>query len=285
MNVLYWHAAIDYLKISAPLYEADQFPLWRKYLRRAVAESDGAYKERENAKSGTYYGTGFDGGAFVGFDERQGLLMYAAGTTAHSLALSLPFEPASVPRLDLQVTVWLAEDDESVAERTNTLAMERRKPNDRQPIPHLRKGNGLGDTFYAGCRKGNSSNFVRVYDKYRRDAPKDRNEVWRNAWRYEVELHNRRAKPAFFELKAHQFGASETAAMVRKLCAQRYVDVPKTDGAQPFDAGLLPRPKTDDASRLRWLRDQVRPALDKLQASGYNQEYLSALLFGAGNER
>ena len=157
--------------------------------------------------------------------------------------------------------------------------MAQRSPNERQPLPRLIIGNGNGDTFYAGSRGGTGSNFVRVYDKYRRD--KERQDVYRNAWRYEVELTNRRAKPAFFELKAHQFGASEIAAMTRKLCAQRYVDVPKTDGAQAFDAGLLPRPKTDDESRLRWLRDQVRPALDKLQASGYNQSYLSAILFGS----
>lgn len=282
MNVLYWHASIDYLKISAPLHEADQFPLWRKFLRRAVAESDGAYKERENTKSGTYYGTGFDGGSFVGFDERQGLLMYAAGATAHSLALSLPFEPASVPRLDLQVTVWLAEDDEAVASRCNAHHMARRTPNERQPLPRLIIGNGNGDTFYAGSRGGTGSNFVRVYDKYRRD--KERQDVYKNAWRYEVELTNRRAKPAFFELKAHGFGASETAAMVRKLAAQRYVDVPKTDGATPFDAGLLPRPKTDDESRIRWLRDQVRPALDKMIASGYSTVWLAELLLGSDPE-
>lgn len=280
MNILYWHASVDYLKISAPLYEADQFPLWRKYLRRAVAESDGAYKELEHAKSGTYYGTGFDGGSFVGFDERQGLLMYAAGATAHALALALPFEPMSVPRLDLQVTVWLAEDDQAVAARCNAHHMAQRRENERQPLPRLIVGNGNGDTFYAGSRGGTGSNFVRVYDKYRRD--KDRKDVYKNAWRYECELTNRRAKPAFFELKAYQFGASEIAAMVRKLAAQRYVDVPRTDGAAPFDAGLLPRPRTDDESRLRWLRDQVRPALDKLRASGYNQSYLSALLFGEG---
>jgi hypothetical protein len=279
MQVLHWHASVDYLKISAPLYAIDEFPLWRRTLRRAVAEADGAYKETENAKSGGYYGTGFDGGAFVGVSDHQGLLMYAAGSTAHALALVLPFEPVGVPRIDIQVTCWLAEDDEAVAERTNALHMARRTPAEKQPLPRLIKGNGGGDTFYAGSRGGTGSNFVRVYDKYRRDSIAQRNEVYRNAWRWECELTNRRAKPAYFELRAHQFGASEIAAMVRKLAAQRYVDVPPTDGATPFDAGLLPRPGTDDESRLRWLRNQVRPALDKMIASGYSDLYLAKILF------
>ncbi len=280
VSVVGWYASVDYLRVTAPQSENAIYPRWRKIARLAASECDDYAQELENTRIMQYYGSSF-GSAFAGISDAQGIMMQASGMAAHSMALRYADYAYSIPRLDLQVTVWFDCDLPNLAEDTANTHMSRRKPIEKQPLPSLRKEYGKGDTFYAGSRGGTGSSYIRLYDKYRESG----NEVYRNSWRYEVELTNRRALPAFEALRRCNFSSDEIAAQVSAHCASRYIDLPQLEGVAMVDEGVLPRPLTTDDSRIRWLQRQVSPAIDGLLKRGYRLEYLASIVFGGDNSQ
>lgn len=278
MQIIGWHSSIDYIRITAPHSERHLFPLWRKMARLAAVDGDELAAEREHSRWQNYMGSWF-GVAFAGYSENQGILLMASGATAHALALMYDGPVGNVARLDPQVTVWFGQDDPGLAERAAELHITRRKPTERQPLPKLRKTYGNGDTAEFGTRGGSGSNYLRVYDKGREKGES----VYTNAWRWECELTNRRALPVYDALKARGFEARAIAAQVAGHAAQRLVDVPELPDIAPYATDGLPKAPTTDDSRIRWLQSQVRPAVAKLVASGYNREYLARLILGLGD--
>lgn len=280
MNITGWHSSIDYIRLTAPHSERGLFPLWRKMARLAAVDGDELAQERENARWQNYVGNWY-GVAFAGYSDNQGILLMASGATAHALALMYDGPVGNVARIDPQVTIWYDRDDPTVAERAAELHMARRKPNERQPEPTLRKTYGNGDTAYFGTRGGSGSNYVRVYDKWR-----EKNEdVYTNAWRYECELTNRRALPVYDALKHVNFDSRAIAAQVTGHAAQRLVDVPELPDIAPYATDSLPKAPTTDESRIRWLESQVKPAVAKLAANGYHRDYLVRLILGLGDNQ
>lgn len=280
MNIIGWHSSIDYIRLTAPHYERGLFPLWRKLARLAAVDGDELAQERENSHWLQYHGTWY-GPAFVGHSDNQGILLLASGATAHAVALRYDGPIGNVARLDPQVTIWYDEDDPAIAERAAELHLARRKPTERQPKPVLRKTYGNGDTAYFGTRGGSGSNYVRVYDKWR----EKHEPVYQHAWRWEAELTNRRALPVYDALKHVGWDHRAIAAQVAGHAAQRLVDVPELPDIAPYRADSLPKAPATDESRLRWLESQVKPAVAKLAASGYNRDYLVRLILGLGDNQ
>jgi DNA relaxase NicK len=125
-------------------------------------------------------------------------------------------------------------------------------------------------TVYLGSRT--SERYGRVYDK----LAESRDEHYRHCWRWEVEV---KGEPAG-NLADRLVDAPDAAGQMLALLSDYF----STAGVAP--PLIVPRlgerwqiatRSTDDARRLRWLAEQVRPVLDGLTARGWGTDARSAL--------
>lgn len=281
MSVKRWYASIDWVTITAPTGDLEDFPTWCRLMEEAIEQAGGNSKVVKGRNDwGEYQGKKYASGAFVGRHNVNGLIMSTGGQAAHNLVRDLPFEPQGVTRLDIQATFWLSEDDEGVAQRACDEHNSKRSPNDRQSLPVLIKGHGNGDTLRIGQTGKGATTQTQIYDKYRKSGKKERDERWKNAWRYEVRLTGKYAEAALEKLQENGLSESDIAAMVRGKVGSRYITMPITDGAEPLDAGLAPRPKSDADKKMRWLSTVVVSVLKWLKKEGFTKDDLIEVLFG-----
>jgi hypothetical protein len=275
MDIRQWAANLDYLRITGRSVDADMDSLRALCIRVAGATAGGSVADPVPARRLGYAGWQLER-TFWG-ESQQGYMVEASSVTAHHLAVALAqsgFVPTSIPRIDVAVTVWLGGPDDGVARRLAPGAVAAAESDARMAKPRLILGFGRGDTLYAGSRGGAASEFIRVYDKYRQSRGDPR---WLDAWRFELELTNRRALPAWQTL-APQFDEIACYAVVSAACMRRGVVPPDITGIDPLHILAIPRPPTTDESRLEWLVDSVRPAIDRLRAAGYHERYIATLL-------
>lgn len=269
-----WDAGVDYLRITLSKGDAGTYG-YNQLINAAgkVASVVYPFGEREQA-FGQFGYRGFRVGN-VGWGEgAEGYLLQASGLAARELFNHrVPY--TNVPRIDVQITLWYASDTPGIARQVADMVVQNGRGKRGRPLlPKLYDTYGQGDTCYIG-RRGNSSRFARVYDKWRESK---RSKEYKYAWRFEVELADEHARDAFGTLldlpKTHWSAASYTQSIFRRWG----VSLPTLEGATILRQEDIPKPMATNERRLHWLRTHIAPTLARMQSEGVGaEEIVSAL--------
>lgn len=262
---------IDWLACSYPADAAQDAALWAETMIFAEDLSKRGETVREGSLLG-YRGV-YAGKLFVG-QRDDGMFIRASGPLAMEAFERLYVYGLHVSRLDLQVTVWFTPSEENTGIRAERLAS---LYNERLPLARQRKlttyeTNQGGYTLYIGSRT--SDHYCRLYNKF----AESKEELYRGAWRFEVELHNASATKCCEALIDHE-GAIKAPilATVREYYKERGVELPWAYSAEAPLSFAVDRAMTDDETSIRWLTNQVRPTVARLIKKGYTTDVLEAL--------
>lgn len=269
---------IDWLASSYPADETDDSGLWHEALSLAEELSEQGETVREGQLLG-YRGI-YVGRLFVG-QRDDGTFVRATGAFALEAFERLYVEQMSVSRLDLQVTAWFPGNSKHIG---TSAAMLAEKHNKALPAARRRKitqytNSEGGHTLYIGSRT--SEHYCRLYNKF----AESKQEIYRDAWRFEVELHNKSAKKVADgllglpgEMKPY------ILSTIRSYYQERGVELPWAYSHATPLSYAVDRHETDDERSITWLSTQVRPTVARLLARGYTTDVLVSLglehLFG-----
>jgi hypothetical protein len=245
---------------------------WRlKFTRYLESLTNAGYRLIPRAMLG-YSGISA-GNCFVGARE-DGYLMQATGYHAEA-AFNDMFHPnASVPRLDLQVTVKFDEMPTNIVDDgyEQSASANRELPLSRQRKIWKIVGSSGGETLYIGS--WHSSQYGYIYNK----EVQSEDPAYTRCWRYEVRLKHEYAHTIYRTIE--RWGSSRQifiAAFVSEWFGNRGLVVPWTSD----DIGdILPIVKTrpSDVERsLEWLERQVKPTIQRLVDLGLMDEVAKAL--------
>jgi DNA relaxase NicK len=211
------------------------------------------------------------GAVFLG-ERDDGFCTYASGWQSDLWAYIVPIDRWRPSRLDLQVTGLFEVPPEAYAQTAAQAAVEHRRQYSRGR-PHritLTEGFGRGDTLMLGSRT--SEKYGRLYDKHL----ESKGEYPPGAWRFEVETKAETAREAFTALRATDDREKLIASIVGTFFVDRGVHFPvnvQTE-RQALHLGTIER---SDERSLRWLRQHVRPTVQRLLAAGRKSDILDAL--------
>jgi Replication initiation factor len=222
----------------------------------SVEREKGNYGRPSNFEG--YHGT-ISESLFVGW-RLDGSCIRLGGGMARDWWRDVAGSARNVTRLDLAVTAICDPPDPAVAlGHWNSLPPQRPgtgRPTEYQII-QARIG---GATLYCGKRA--SERFGRIYDKFRESKGEHRD----GSWRYEVEYKGQAAKEVSGYLRQHADLGPHICSIVARRFAEWGVVVPWP--VPPWDWKETYQPKkTDNESRMKWLREQVRLSLEKLSTA------------------
>lgn len=283
-----WYCAPDYVRLTVPRSD-ELFDVAIEQYRKLVLLV-GRRWYGENASTERWAWQGYHGAACndVKFGERDdGALLQASGRLSESVRDNGGPHYTNVARLDIALTLWydeyLPDLARGVALWSDRLAQSAKH---RPWAVELRDTFGRGDTLYIGSRQ--SDVFIRFYDKDKQQNAlgpgKADPEGYKNAWRLEVELKGECAIPAW---ECDRFAFPTPEAWLARLQAYAYkrgVWLPDLAPVYRIAPDRVPKPKPDGASRMHWLRSQVRPSIERLKREGFTDEELQAVL-GLGVSR
>jgi hypothetical protein len=250
-----WSAAVDWITATA------QGPDAAAELERLG--TDLLHQQREAGNDPTEWSNhGFVGmhcGQVTSASSPNAALIQCTGALAADHFFPIMALAENVSRLDIQVTAWRALSDKSdLAAEAFATATRVSKDRGKTLTCQLITGYPDGATVYLGAPK--SDKRARLYDKY----AEGHEAAYAGAWRYELQLRRRPAWWMANYLVESYPVASSIARAVYGHWSDRGVEPIFAPGGQPW-TGRTPAPDTDDQRRLRWLHDQVRPVLRKLQ--------------------
>ena len=239
------------------------------------------HKERTN---------GCEVGPFRLFDLeglRSGAVEYA--TSLHYDMLRLSSHVASqrwhevvqvadnVSRLDLQVTVRFTPHQPNLAEHVERRMKQFKRVKGTRLEIELRRNDVKGKTLYTGSRK--SDLFSRLYDK----GSESRLPELFGCWRMESQYQNERALVYAKSLLSVESAAEHIYALVAAYYRDRGAGIINTSPTTVLALKALSRRPYHDTSsskRLAWLRNQVRPGIQKELELGNLNAVLEALGLG-----
>lgn len=269
-----WHADVDYLRLThrpGPGYDSAAFSY-----QTVAAEVAGRlmleqYRPERWMWRG-YYGETW-GSVSWGEGAQGAILQVSGAAAAEAVRHRLPY--TGTPRLDLQVTYWLGADVKGlaayVAEQTDRV---RYGPKGPKWAARLVDGRGDGDTCYIG-RRGKRSKFLRVYDKWREQGQPDE---YQYAWRFEAELTDEHAEYALGTLLDTELSQHTVLGVVAAYFRERGITLPEVTNGSYYRPSMVRKPPESMARTLRWLEEQVAPALEKAYGRGLTQDEVRAIL-------
>lgn len=275
-----WHAGVDYVRLTTrPQYDDGETEgLYRKCARAVVAAGAEGAIEFEPWRWLGYYGERCASVAYGAGP--QGCILQVAGWQAQDEALlGAPWD--GVPRLDVQLTVWLTRDVPGVAAEVarRSRAASHFARGGRWKVAHIDGGDD-GATAYIGSRASDS--FIRCYDKWRESG---RSDDYTYAWRFECEFKNEQAASIWPEKGTTTHDPDVWAQIVLSRLSAKGIVLPGVRAARRNTTPPAPRPKTTAESRLAWLRTQVAPTIDKLLAAGVSLRHVEEALGLTGTDR
>jgi hypothetical protein len=228
--------------------------------------------EIKHSKRLGYEGLSF-GGSFVGQRERDTIAVFSGERAKRAYSL-LYRRDCHCSRLDVQTSFRYGVSTSNVAETVrNQVSRDNAKLSSaRQRNATLMEDLRGGATCYVGTRT--SEQFARIYNKEAESGDSN----YKNVWRFEVQFKNRYAEKVCEQFATGTYDADKYAAvLVKQWLKHRGVSTPWT-----AEAELLPLPKetalpSQSEARLRWLRDQVRPAIRQLLKYGLKDDIIDAL--------
>lgn len=215
------------------------------------------------------------GGIFAG-TRHDSHMMVVSSSQAHEL-WEMPglLDDVKFTRLDLQVTAWpvnpmestWAKDFARVAETVN-----RELPKTRRRTITLYQDNKGGATVYVGAPS--SDERLCVYDK----GAESEDERYAGAIRYEYRSKGSCADRVARCIPATPQGSKEAIlSIVYEEVAKRGVPCIFPSSAYTSVPRVSASRITDVQRRLRWLREQVRPAIEKILTHASEEDILEAL--------
>lgn len=259
-------ASIDWLTVTNtnPQQFDGLLALGKLCLRHSIALGNAASDWRWKQYKG-YHAEG------VSFGERDdSVILQLSGCMAEEWATTAYNYATNCSRIDLAVTVQYAEQRKGIADGVYSQGNEWQDKRGQGPGFTLVTNSAGGSTCYVGARI--SDIYGRVYDKW----AETRRAEYARCWRWEMECKGEVAKRCADSLIAHPARAGAIASTVHRYFARR--------GAEPdwsVDTDSIKvvhiRPTSDERTRLRWLREQVRPAVAWLCERGKKQEVVDAL--------
>jgi hypothetical protein len=134
-----------------------------------------------------------------------------------------------------------------------------------------------GSTLYCGRRA--SERFGRIYDKH----AESKGHYPPGTWRFEIEYKGQAAKEVSAYLRQHANVDARIAGLVERRFLEWKIITPWSNVDYSWLEDYRP-PKTDNESRMKWLREQVKLSLEKLSASYTADELRLALGLQFGRE-
>lgn len=269
-----WHADADYLRLTYKKGHAFQ-AAYDAYVRAADKVAADlilpGYTWQDWHWQG--YRGRYLGPVAVGESEQGAIIQVSGAAAAAAVRLRLPY--TGCPRLDLQVTYWLGADFKSLAwEVAQQTDKARFKGSRTMWKARLVDGRGDGDTCYIG-RRGNRSKFLRCYDKWRQQG---KSNEYKYAWRFEAELTDEHAEYAMGTLLDTDLSEYTVLAVLASYWTERGVQLPEVQGGGYFAPSRIKRPPEDVGRTVKWLEEQVRPALDKAMGRGLTEDQIRSIL-------
>lgn len=209
-----------------------------------------------------YSGRAYDGIRY-GLRKNEAIAMLS-GPTCQALWDKIAPSRDACTRIDLAVTIELAETDKSLA----SVAYQQALDGISQTNSIVTNSQG-GTTVYLGSRT--SKFFGRIYDKGAEQGMPPG-----NVWRYELECK----KPNSEHIVARLLETEDTASFVGEYVARwfeaRGVAIPWFRSDVECAIELQTIVSSNDRT-LEWLRTQVRPAIGRLLIAGMEGEVRDAL--------
>ena len=271
-------AGIDYITATMPHNNPNVLEWYTRctrYIETIARDGNEAISTRRQGYEGVSVG-----GSFAGVRD-DGYLVNISGERAQDGFNVVYWASPHISRLDVQCTFRDSASDGSIA-RNAVAAVA--KANTKLGSASQREATIIeslsgGATCYVCSKK--SEQFARIYNK-EAESGEDR---YKGCWRYEVQLKNKLATNAATIFRLSEYAQPNQAAVfVRQWLRKRGVQAPWTAEAELY---ALPSEKTtnsDVESRLRWLREQVRPAIRRLIKLGLRDSILEALDLQDGKE-
>lgn len=269
------YGGVDYLTCTLPAGcpNLEQWALTCVHVIKQIAE-DG-YEVEAFTRNG-YRGLGA-GGSFCGTRD-DGAYLQLAGHYAGDLLDSIARDDLHISRLDLQATVKYRTYAPGVGAAVYKSAVDANgaiNPARRRRIWYM-AGNDGGYTCYIGSPT--SEQRAKLYNK----AVQSEKVEYERCWRWEVTGKNDYATAWYRQVVAER----DQRPM---LCARMVASWFSLRGAPPSWAAFTPlitlplikEVPSDAEKKIRWLREQVRPAVLWLTARGFERAVLDALDLGA----
>lgn len=219
-----------------------------------------------------YEGVGF-GNTFVG-EREDGLFAQFTGEKANYAYTYLEHPKVHISRIDLQITVQTEEFDEQLGEtyHASATAYDENLPQNRQRDIRRTTSKGGGYTLYVGATT--SPRMLRVYNK----QAQSEDVQYTRCWRYEMVYRNAYSDKLYRTvLSKGDTATGFILSQVVNACRERGVDIL---GLEHIVAEKLEDPHklpTDVERKLKWLKNAVKPTLQKLSAMGLGDQAAQAL--------
>jgi len=264
-------AGIDYITATMPHTNPnvlDWYSRCIQYIETIARDGNETVSTRRNGYEGIAVG-----GSFCGVRD-DGYMVNISGERAQAGFDIVYRNQPNVSRIDVQCTYRGGTKDASTAISAQRSVAEANKKlsSKAQREAVLMTSLRGGATCYVCSKK--SEQFARIYDKEKESA-EDR---YKDCWRYEVQLKNRLATNTATLFRLSEYAQPNQAAVfVRQWLRKRGVSVPWNAEAELYALPSDTNTPSDVESRLRWLREQVRPALRRLIKLGLRDSILEAL--------
>jgi DNA relaxase NicK len=264
-------AGIDYITATMPHEKPDVLNWYNncvKYIETIARDGN----ELQQARRMGYEGI-LCGGSFAGVRD-DGYIVTITGERAQDGFNAVYRGLPHVSRLDVQCTLKTSDGSPYTASnaRSAVAAANAKLSAAAQRNATLIEDLKGGATCYVCSKK--SEQFARIYNK---DAESGE-ERYKNCWRYEVQLKNNLATQAATLFRLSEYAQPNQAAIfVRQWLRKRGIAVPWQAEAELHALPSETNTPSDIEARLRWLREQVRPALRRLIKLGLRDSILEAL--------
>jgi len=273
-NILELDAMPDWLTVTTNTFPDSQ------YLRRIAQLFLNADQNTKPWRFMTYIGNQRhdpEGGGHIAYGEKNGCcqaILQTSGQLSYHVGLTLAKRKLKATRVDLAVTVLHDHPQRSIAELLPELNGERHRYSGIVPV------GPEGGTLYIGVR--GSDAFGRLYDK---GADLGGDIPMRVLWRYEVEykrhLAEQAANSVWYTHQSTETMRNYVLENVQQFFLEHEIPVPFS----ATDAGnhSLIRYATriaDSARTIKWLAEQVQPAVLKLVYAGKADKVIEALGIG-----
>lgn len=264
-------AGVDYITATMPHTNPNVLEWYNnciKYIETIARDGNETVSSRRQGYEGVSIG-----GSFCGVRD-DGYMVNVSGERAQAgFDIVYRYQP-HVSRLDVQCT-FQSSDGAGDTARNAQLAVEQsntKLSKAAQRDATLIQSLSGGATCYVCSKK--SEQFARIYEK----GAESGEEKYKGAWRYEVQLKNKLATQTATLFRLSEYAQPNQAAVfVRQWLRKRGVSVPWQAEAELHALPSETNTVSDVETRLRWLREQVRPAIRRLIKLGLRDSILEAL--------